>query len=187
MCVEQPGRVWDVSMHFWKRAEFFFSAMILRFLFFNRSGAPVAKTQDGLWLWVRWSPATPLLPSQRNSRVDTAWLPPLPFSVVISVKPHAGSNEQYAGEGIFFNPAQGLIEQPRSSSADAKCSCQQLHALLLPTFTFLTPSLSYVCVSISPIPLFPSVLTIHLDSSSTASYYELRSNNLGGWLEVTAC
>lgn len=40
--------------------------------------------------------------SKWSNRVDTVWLPPLPVSLGIPGKPHAGLNEQCAGEGIFL-------------------------------------------------------------------------------------
>lgn len=95
-------------------------------------------------------------------------------------KPHAGPNEQCAGEGIFFNPAQGLIEQPHSTSTDAKCSCQQLHIGLILHNSSIFCCFLFSSSSVSALPLFSTVLSIRPDSTSTASYYEMCSNNLKG-------
>lgn len=86
---------------FWERAEFS-SAMMMHFLFFNRSSAPACQNTGWFVVTGQVEHYNSVAPSQRSTRVDTVWLPPLPFSMVISVKPHAGSNEQYAGEGIFL-------------------------------------------------------------------------------------
>lgn len=69
--------------------------------FINRSVAPVAKTPDGLWLWM-WSSFTAELQSG-HSMASTPSL-----SAVFFGKPGAGSNEQYAGEGIFLTQRRDL-------------------------------------------------------------------------------
>lgn len=98
------------------------------------------------------------------------------FGVLLSAEPHAGSNERRAGEAVFFNPAQGLVEQ--RSPLSSRCQVQLSTAPRSIVAHFYFPTTTAVSVSLALVPLPASVLTIHLDSSTTASYYEPRSNNL---------
>lgn len=118
-------------------------------------------------------------PSVTPTVHHTPTLPP--FGVLLSAEPHAGSNERRAGEGVFLKPAQGLLEQRSPLSSRCQVQLSTAPRSIVAHFYFpTTTTTTTVSVSIWPVPLPASVLTIHLDSSSTASYYELRSNNLGG-------